>query len=61
MDPQQRLALETAERTMASRWPERRLRSSPSDVGVFIGAMTHDFSDQLCVQQVRGHWLMLFG
>ena len=23
------------------------------DIGVFVGVMTHDFSDQLCVQQVR--------
>lgn len=47
MDPQQRLALETAEKTMLG------VTLAERDIGVFVGVMTHDFSDQLCVQQVR--------
>lgn len=55
MDPQQRLLLETAEQVMVTTSGSlaERVRSGPSETGVFVVSMTRDFGDQLCLHQVQ--------
>ena len=53
MDPQQRLLLETAKQAMVQ--AEQNLPADDHDsTGVFVGAMTRDFTDMLCKYQVLG-------